>query len=132
MALATPSSVKDTGTRKQIAARLRSFSRMYEPHSGREDPVLFAALHDITSRREYHALGEQVESQEWQIFGFEFAGVATIEKLVGIDDLARFTPSPRGGRGGGETPPLAGGPLRRPPNVRDIRGSHRGTCARRR
>jgi hemerythrin-like domain-containing protein len=99
IALATPAGVKDAGSRKELAGRLVSFARMYEPHAAREDTVLFPALHEIISQHEYDALGEQFERRERQIFhgdGFELAvaEVDAIEKLVGIEDLARFTPTP--------------------------------------
>jgi hemerythrin-like domain-containing protein len=99
MALATASALKDTGSRKELAARLESFTRMYEPHAAREDTVLFPALHELMSHQEYDALGDQFERREKQIFhgdGFEraVAEVDAIEKVVGIEDLAKFTPSP--------------------------------------
>src|SRR5262245_18801944 len=40
-------------------ASLAAFVRMYRPHEAREDTVLFPALHDIISKHEYDALGEQ-------------------------------------------------------------------------
>jgi hemerythrin-like domain-containing protein len=97
VALATPAGVKDGTSRKDLASRLESFSRMYEAHAAREDTVLFPALHQIVSHHEYDALGEQFERREKEIFhgdGFERAvdEVDQIEKLVGIEDLARFTP----------------------------------------
>jgi hemerythrin-like domain-containing protein len=97
IALATPAGVKDAGHRRELAARLESFSRMYEPHAAREDTVLFPALHEVMSRDEYQALGERFERREREIFhgdGFERAvgEVDAIERLVGIEDLARFTP----------------------------------------
>jgi hemerythrin-like domain-containing protein len=99
LALATPAGVKDAGSRSELASRLESFSRMYEPHAAQEDTVLFPALHEIISHHEYDALGEQFERREKQIFhgdGFELAvaEVAAIEKLVGIEDLDKFTPRP--------------------------------------
>ena len=98
LALATSATLKDPGSRKELAARLESFARMYEPHAAREDTVLFPALHEIVSHHEYDALGELFEKREHQIFhgdGFDLAvaEVEAIEKLVGIDDLARFTPA---------------------------------------
>jgi hemerythrin-like domain-containing protein len=98
MALATPASVKDPNARKELAARLTSFARMYEAHAAREDTVLFPALHEIMSHHEYDALGDQFERREKQIFhgdGFDLAvdEVDQIEKLVGIEDLAKFTPT---------------------------------------
>jgi hemerythrin-like domain-containing protein len=98
IALATPAGVKDAASRKELGACLESFTRMYEPHAAREDTVLFPALHEIMSHHEYDALGELFERREKQIFhgdGFELAvaEVDAIEKLVGIEDLARFTPA---------------------------------------
>jgi hemerythrin-like domain-containing protein len=98
MALSTPSAVKDPNGRKELATRLESFSRMYEAHAAREDTVLFPALHEIMSHHEYDALGDQFERREKQVFhgdGFERAvdEVDQIEKLVGIEDLAKLTPA---------------------------------------
>jgi hemerythrin-like domain-containing protein len=98
IALATAAGVKEAGSRKELAERLASFSRMYEPHAAREDTVLFPALHEIMSHHEYDALGEQFERREKEIFhgdGFELAvaEVDAIEKVIGIEDLARFTPA---------------------------------------
>jgi hemerythrin-like domain-containing protein len=98
LALATAAGVKEAGSRKELAGRLESFARMYEPHASREDTVLFPALHEIMSHHEYDDLGELFERREHEIFhgdGFEraVAEVADLEKMVGIDDLARFTPA---------------------------------------
>jgi hemerythrin-like domain-containing protein len=98
IALATPAGVRDGSSRQDLAARLESFTRMYEPHAAREDTVLFPALHELVSHHEYDALGEQFERREKQIFqgdGFERAvdEVDQIEKLVGIEDLDKFTPA---------------------------------------
>ena len=70
---------------------------MYAPHEAREDTVLFPALHDVVSKQEYGALGEDFEKKEHQLFGKEgFEGiverVGTIEKSLGIFDLRQFTP----------------------------------------
>jgi hemerythrin-like domain-containing protein len=99
LALATAAGVRDGSSRQELIAKLDSFARMYEPHAAREDTVLFPALHEIVSHHEYDALGEQFERREKEIFhgdGFERAvdEVDQIEKLVGIEDLARFTPAP--------------------------------------
>jgi hemerythrin-like domain-containing protein len=83
--------------RTELAGVLRQFGRMYAPHEAREDTVLFPAIHDIVSRQEYGALGEEFEKKEHQLFGKEgFEGmvekVAAIEKELGIYDLSQFTP----------------------------------------
>lgn len=76
---------------------LRSFVRMYRPHEAREDTVLFPALHEMMSEKEWDALGDRFEEREHALFGahgFEdaVAEVAALEKLYGLDDLASFTP----------------------------------------
>jgi hemerythrin-like domain-containing protein len=95
--LATAAAVKDPERRRQLRSELLGFIRMYEPHASREDTVLFPALHDIVSHSEYDALGEDFERREHEVFGedgFEHAvaQVDAIEKTLGIEDLAQFTP----------------------------------------
>jgi hemerythrin-like domain-containing protein len=96
--LATPASLKAAADRAQLEAALRQFIRMYRPHAAREDTVLFPALHRIVSGNEYDSLGEKFEDEEHRRFGedgFEKVvdDVAGIEKRLGIDDLAQFTPA---------------------------------------
>jgi hemerythrin-like domain-containing protein len=86
--------VKDMQT---TSASLAAFVRMYRPHEAREDTVLFPALHDIVSKHEYDALGDQFEAIERKTFGgegFEMAvdQVAALERQLGIYDLSQFTP----------------------------------------
>ena len=76
---------------------LATFTRMYRPHEAREDTVLFPALHEIVSKHEYDALGEQFDAIERKTFGgdgFDMAvdQVTALEKQFGIYDLAQFTP----------------------------------------
>jgi hemerythrin-like domain-containing protein len=97
-ALAKAAGIKDPERRRQLRDALLSFIRMYEPHAAREDTVLFPALHDIVSPSEYDALGEDFERREHKAFGedgFEHAvaEVDAIEKTLGIEDLAQFTPT---------------------------------------
>lgn len=78
-------------------ASLTAFIRMYRPHEAREDTVLFPALHQIVSKHEYDALGEQFEGIERKTFGgdgFDMAvdQVTALEKQLGIYDLTQFTP----------------------------------------
>ena len=95
--LATADGIKSAEGRRRLRAELQSFTRMYEPHAAREDTVLFPALHEIVSRSEYDALGEDFERREHKVFGgdgFEqaVAEVGDIERKLGIEDLAQFTP----------------------------------------
>jgi hypothetical protein len=71
---------------------------MYRPHAAREDTVLFPALRRIVSGQEYGALGKEFEEQEHRLFGEDgFAKVvdevAQLERRLGIEDLALFTPA---------------------------------------
>ncbi len=89
---------KARGKGPQLIRDMNLFIRMYRPHEAREDTVLFPALHSIVSRNEYDAMGEEFEKREHQLFGEDgFEGmvdkVAELEKKLGINDLARFTPA---------------------------------------
>ena len=86
-----------SGDLQKLGADLAGFVRMYRPHESREDTVLFPALHDIVSKHEYDAMGEQFEGIERKTFGgdgFDMAvdQVTDLEKQFGIYDLAQFTP----------------------------------------
>ncbi len=76
---------------------LRAFVRMYGPHAAREDTVLFPALRTVFTAKEFGAVGDEFEDKEHALFGeggFEKVvdRVASIEKVLGIYDLAQFTP----------------------------------------
>jgi hemerythrin-like domain-containing protein len=88
---------KSKDDKQKLNTSLQAFVRMYAPHEAREDTVLFPALHEIVSRHEYDSLGEEFERKEHQLFGkdgFEemVKRVESIEKQLGIYDLAQFTP----------------------------------------
>jgi len=90
-------SLKSPEDRHRLAQDLEAFNRMYSPHEAREDTVLFPELHKIVSPHEYGALGEQFERIERQTFGGDgfdiyVDKVASLEKRLGIHDLAKFTP----------------------------------------
>jgi hemerythrin-like domain-containing protein len=81
-----------------LAAAMRSFVRMYRPHAAREDTVLFRALRELMPSKDYLDLGETFEDIERERFGeggFNtiVAQVVEIEKVLGINDLAQFTPA---------------------------------------
>ena len=91
-----PAGSKSAAT-PELAEALHQFTRMYAPHEAREDTVLFPAIHEIVSKQEYGALGEEFEKEEHQLFGKEgFEGmverIGAIEKELGIFDLGQFTP----------------------------------------
>ena len=95
--LSTAKALKSAEDRRTLAETLHLFIRMYNPHAAREDTVLFPAFHGIVSANEYDSLGEDFEKKEQQLFGadgFEkmVGRIASIEKSLGIYDLAQFTP----------------------------------------
>lgn len=95
--LADAKALGDVEQRRQLRGALQAFARMYRPHAAREDTVLFPALHDLMSPPAYDALGEDFERREHQLFGHDgfegaVAEVDAIEKTLGIEDLAKFTP----------------------------------------
>jgi hemerythrin-like domain-containing protein len=95
--LATATNVKDPAQRRALRDQLRLFGGMYAPHAAREDTVLFPALHGLLGPHEYDALGDDFERREHQLFGGDGFGravseVDAIERSLGIEDLARFTP----------------------------------------
>jgi len=97
--LASATALKQPADRERLAQGLRAFLRMYRPHEAREDTVLFPALHEIVSKHEYDAMGEDFEKREHQMFGEAgFEGmvekIGGIEKQIGIYELAQFTPRP--------------------------------------
>ena len=85
------------GDNDQLLKALNDFNYMYRPHEAREDTILFPAFRKIVSKHEYDSLGEEFENNEQKLFGkggFEkmVDKVATIEKTLGIYELAQFTP----------------------------------------
>jgi hemerythrin-like domain-containing protein len=88
--------LKDPVQRLQLESAMRDFIRMYRPHESREDTVLLPALRKMLSRGEYQALGAQFRKSERD----DAAGslemmverVATLERQIGVYDLAKFTP----------------------------------------
>ncbi len=90
-------SIKTAANREKLTRSLKDFIRMYRPHAAREDTVLFPAFHELVPAEEYDRLGDTFEDKENELFGnkgFEkmVERVGLIEKSLGINDLARFTP----------------------------------------
>jgi hemerythrin-like domain-containing protein len=95
--LAVNGTLKDEGKRMQLSQALQAFNRMYRPHEAREDTVVFPAFRALVSKHQYSALGDDFEKKEDQLFGedgfFKVVDhVATLEKKLGIYELAQFTP----------------------------------------
>jgi hemerythrin-like domain-containing protein len=87
----------DPAARQKVADYIQAFSRMYRPHAAREDTVLFPALRSVVAPAEFNDLGDKFEDLEVAKFGqggFEkiVGQVAGLEKVLGIENLAQFTP----------------------------------------
>jgi hemerythrin-like domain-containing protein len=84
--------------RTRLIQSLQAFIRMYRPHEAREDTELFPKLRSVVSAHEFDAMAEDFEKDEQKKFGqdgFETMvhRVADLEKKLGINNLAQFTPS---------------------------------------
>jgi len=93
-----PTSRANPDERRQLIASMRSFITMYRPHAAREDTDLFPKLKDVVSSNEYDAMAEEFEKKEHELFGedgFEkmVDRVVQIERMIGINDLSKFTPA---------------------------------------
>jgi hemerythrin-like domain-containing protein len=93
-----PTSRQDGDDRRKLVAAMGAFIRMYRPHAAREDTDLFPKLRKLVSANEYDSIAEQFERDERALFGedgFEkmVGHVAQLERMIGVDDLAKFTPT---------------------------------------
>jgi hemerythrin-like domain-containing protein len=89
--------IRDSAEGQNLVMTIEQFVRMYRPHGAREDTVLFPAFRTLVTSTEYDSLGEEFEDRERELFGkdgFEamVEKVARLEKSLGINDLAQFTP----------------------------------------
>jgi hemerythrin-like domain-containing protein len=90
-------STTNATARSDLLKNLEAFTRMYRPHEAREDTVLFPALRELLTDKEYHELGDQFEKREHELFGKEgfetnVDKIAELERQLGIFELAQFTP----------------------------------------
>ncbi|WP_238881843.1 hemerythrin domain-containing protein [Clostridium sp. YIM B02551] len=81
----------------QLIRLLSIYINMYDPHSAREDTVIFPAFHEVVNPEEFKELGdlfEKIEEQKFGEDGFKHIvnEVANIEKELGIYNLNQFTP----------------------------------------
>ena len=86
-----------------MSKALTAFSRMYEPHTAREDTIIFPAFKKTVGPKGYDELGDQFEDIERKEFGgdgFDMAvdKVADLERSLGTADLASFTAPAMGNR----------------------------------
>jgi hypothetical protein len=87
---------KEGDDRRRLISSIEAFIRMYRPHAACEDTDLFPR--GVVSAHEYDAMAEDFEKKEHELFGedgFEktVQRVADLERAIGTNDLARFTPT---------------------------------------
>ena len=92
-----PGPFNEPESRRELAALLRVFARMYRPHYAREDTVVFPAFREVVPPAEFAKLGDQFEDRERETLGPEgfekaVAQVARIEEALQIADLSQYTP----------------------------------------
>jgi Hemerythrin HHE cation binding domain. len=97
----TPSNRFGSRARRKLVTTMSDFIRMYQPHETREDTEIFPAFRAITPPRKFADLSEELREQEFRRFGpmgfARFVGkVIDIERSLGINDLAKFTPQGSG------------------------------------
>jgi hemerythrin-like domain-containing protein len=97
LSLASPHALDTAAAKMRLVADIHAYLRMYRPHAAREDTVIFPGLRALLGERVYAELGDSLEEEEHRRFGahgFEdaVAQVARLEHLLGIYDLAQFTP----------------------------------------
>jgi hypothetical protein len=97
LAATAPGARFNSAARAQMARVMAAFVRGYEPHEAREDTVVYPAFRKSCSPTEIVQLGGHFADLQRQQFGPNgFAEmldkVVSIEQLLGIYDLAQFTP----------------------------------------
>ncbi len=82
-----------------LAKVFEGFVRMYENHAAREDTIIFPAWKTNFTDKQLDEISDQFEDIEHKMFGkdgFEDAEkkISKIEGMLGLGDLAQFTPPP--------------------------------------
>jgi len=95
--LAAGFSVKDLERRRTLGSAIHQFSRMYRAHADREDTLLFPVLRQVVSPAVYEEMSGAIRKDEALFLGsngFDEAiqKLASYEEILGIGDLAAFTP----------------------------------------
>ena len=98
--LAVTSAGKISNAHAEPLARVfEGFVRMYENHAAREDTIIFPSWKKNFTNKQLDELADQFEDIEHRMFGkdgFDDAEetISKIEGLLGLADLAQFTPAP--------------------------------------
>lgn len=86
----------DSASISTMGDLVMQFERMYIPHAAQEDTELWPALQEKEGYAGYMKMGAEMGEQEDEKFGEEYfdklvTKVESLEKKLGIDDLAKFT-----------------------------------------
>jgi hemerythrin-like domain-containing protein len=92
-------SVKDLEKRRAMASAIHMFCRMYRAHAAREDTALFTLLRPMMTPKAYAELSSGILRAEAEFLGqngFDetIRKLTDYENILGIGDLASFTPNP--------------------------------------
>ena len=95
--LAAGFSAKDLEKRRTMGIAIHQFSRMYRAHSNREDTMLCPLIYQVVTPKRYGELNVAFEKEDGEALGkngFEelIQKLANYENMLGIGDLAAFTP----------------------------------------
>ncbi|MGA2940249.1 MAG: hemerythrin domain-containing protein [Syntrophobacteraceae bacterium] len=92
-------SVKDLEKRRAMGSAIHLFSRMYRAHAVREDTALFTLLRRMMTPKAYAELSSGIQRAEAEFLGLDgfdetIRKLTDYENILGIGDLASFTPNP--------------------------------------
>jgi hemerythrin-like domain-containing protein len=95
--LAAGFSTKDIEKRRTMGSAIHHFSRMYRAHSDREDTMLFPLIHQVVTPKANGELNSVFQKADGEVLGkngFDeiIQKLANYENVLGIGDLAAFTP----------------------------------------
>lgn len=89
---------EDGDDRRQLITAMQSFFTMYRSTRRARTLSSFRRTRELVSANEYDAIAEQFEREEHSLFGkdgFEkmVDRVARIARMIGLNDLSKFTPA---------------------------------------
>jgi len=95
--LAAAPQARNKEPREAMAKDVAALIAMYRPHMAREATDVFPTLRHLVTADEYAEIGEEMVKRERQALGadgFEKVAkqVAEVEQVIGIQDIAVFTP----------------------------------------
>jgi hemerythrin-like domain-containing protein len=94
---ATPATLATRAAAAKVTEAMQLFIRMYEPHEAREDTVVFPSWRALLSAGQLEEMAGRFADLQDRQFGADaftvmVRRVETIERTLGIYDLAQFTP----------------------------------------